>query len=156
MSLEKSAKDTKFQLKHSTKAASESPLRWLESPRALSKTHSLIPRNANSSVSRSILSRESSSNSPRWQPKSKRQRLMTYNAARLKDEGKPFLKEAAMCKYYTSKVAEKVSSKAIEIYGGYGYVKDYPVEKFWRDSKIGAIYEGTSNMQLMTIAKMLK
>ena len=83
-------------------------------------------------------------------------RLMTYNAARLKDEGKPFLKEAAMCKYYTSKVAEKVSSKAIEIYGGYGYVKDYPVEKFWRDSKIGAIYEGTSNMQLMTIAKMLK
>ena len=82
-------------------------------------------------------------------------RLLTYNAARLKDEGKPFLKEAAICKLYTSRVAEGISSKAIEIFGGYGYVKDYPVEKFWRDSKIGAIYEGTSNMQLQTIAKMI-
>ncbi|MDH3493543.1 MAG: acyl-CoA dehydrogenase [Acidobacteriota bacterium] len=82
-------------------------------------------------------------------------RLLTYNAARLKDEGKPFLKEAAICKLYASRVAEKVSSMAIEIFGGYGYVKDYPVEKFWRDSKIGAIYEGTSNMQLLTIAKMI-
>ncbi len=82
-------------------------------------------------------------------------RLLTYNAARLKDEGKPFLKEAAICKLYTSRVAESVSSKAIEIFGGYGYVKDYPVEKFWRDSKIGAIYEGTSNMQLATIAKLI-
>ncbi len=82
-------------------------------------------------------------------------RLLTYNAARLKDEGKPFLKEAAICKLYTSRVAENVSSKAIEIFGGYGYVKDYPVEKFWRDSKIGAIYEGTSNMQLATIAKLI-
>ncbi|NNE67760.1 MAG: acyl-CoA dehydrogenase [Pyrinomonadaceae bacterium] len=82
-------------------------------------------------------------------------RLLTYNAARLKDEGKPFLKEAAICKLYTSRVAEQVSSKAIEVFGGYGYVKDYPVEKFWRDSKIGAIYEGTSNMQLQTIAKMI-
>ena len=82
-------------------------------------------------------------------------RLLTYNAARLKDEGKPFLKEAAICKLYASRVAEKVSSMAIEIFGGYGYVKDYPVEKFWRDSKIGAIYEGTSNMQLHLIAKML-
>lgn len=82
-------------------------------------------------------------------------RLLTYNAARLKDEGKPFLKEAAICKLYTSRVAEKVSSRAIEIFGGYGYVKDYPVEKFWRDSKIGSIYEGTSNMQLQTIAKMI-
>jgi len=82
-------------------------------------------------------------------------RLVTYNAARLKDAGKPFLKEAAIAKLYTSRVAEKVSSKAIELYGGYGYVKDYPVEKFWRDSKIGAIYEGTSNMQLQTIAKII-
>ena len=82
-------------------------------------------------------------------------RLMTYNAARLKDAGKSFLKEAAIAKLYTSRVAEKVSSKAIELYGGYGYVKDYPVEKFWRDSKIGAIYEGTSNMQLQTIAKLI-
>ncbi|REJ79216.1 MAG: acyl-CoA dehydrogenase [Acidobacteria bacterium] len=82
-------------------------------------------------------------------------RLLTYNAARLKDAGKPFLKEAAIAKLYTSRVAEKISSKAIELYGGYGYVKDYPVEKFWRDSKIGAIYEGTSNMQLQTIAKLI-
>ncbi|MBX7172509.1 MAG: acyl-CoA dehydrogenase [Pyrinomonadaceae bacterium] len=82
-------------------------------------------------------------------------RLMTYNAARLKDAGKSFLKEAAIAKLYTSRVAEKVSSKAIELYGGYGYVKDYPVEKYWRDSKIGAIYEGTSNMQLQTIAKLI-
>lgn len=82
-------------------------------------------------------------------------RLLTYNAARLKDSGKPFVKEAAIAKLYTSRVAEKVSSKAIELYGGYGYVKDYPVEKYWRDSKIGAIYEGTSNMQLQTIAKLI-
>lgn len=82
-------------------------------------------------------------------------RLLVYNAARLKDAGKPFLKEAAMAKLYSSRCAEAISSKAIELYGGYGYVKDYPVEKFWRDSKIGAIYEGTSNMQLQTIAKLI-
>jgi len=82
-------------------------------------------------------------------------RLLVYNAARLKDAGKNFVKEAAMAKLYSSRVAEKVSSRAIELYGGYGYVKDYPVEKFWRDSKIGAIYEGTSNMQLQTIAKLI-
>ena len=82
-------------------------------------------------------------------------RLLVYNAARLKDAGKSFLKEAAIAKLYSSRVAEKVSSKAIELYGGYGYVKDYPVEKYWRDSKIGSIYEGTSNMQLQTIAKLI-
>jgi len=82
-------------------------------------------------------------------------RLLVYNAARLKDAGKSFLKEAAIAKLYSSRVAERVSSKAIELYGGYGYVKDYPVEKFWRDSKIGSIYEGTSNMQLQTIAKLI-
>src|SRR6478672_568254 len=82
-------------------------------------------------------------------------RLLVYNAARLKDAGKPFVKEAAIAKLYSSRVAEKVSSKAIELYGGYGYVKDYAVEKYWRDSKIGAIYEGTSNMQLQTIAKLI-
>ncbi|HYY56904.1 MAG TPA: acyl-CoA dehydrogenase [Pyrinomonadaceae bacterium] len=82
-------------------------------------------------------------------------RLMVYNAARLKDAGRTFVKEAAMAKLYSSRVAERVSSRAIELYGGYGFVKDYPVEKFWRDSKIGAIYEGTSNMQLQTIAKIL-
>ena len=82
-------------------------------------------------------------------------RLLVYNAARLKDAGKSFLKEAAIAKLFSSRCAERVSSKAIELFGGYGYVKDYPVEKFWRDSKIGAIYEGTSNMQLQTIAKLV-
>jgi alkylation response protein AidB-like acyl-CoA dehydrogenase len=82
-------------------------------------------------------------------------RLMVYNAARLKDAGLSFLKEAAMAKLYASRVAEQIASKAIELYGGYGFVKDYPVEKFWRDSKIGSIYEGTSNMQLQTIAKII-
>ncbi|MGH9819510.1 MAG: acyl-CoA dehydrogenase, partial [Pyrinomonadaceae bacterium] len=77
-------------------------------------------------------------------------RLLVYNAARLKDAGKSFLKEAAIAKLFSSRCAERVSSKAIELYGGYGYVKDYPVEKYWRDSKIGSIYEGTSNMQLQT------
>lgn len=82
-------------------------------------------------------------------------RLLVYNAARLKDAGRPFLKEAAMAKLYSSRAAERIASQAIELYGGYGFVKDYPVEKFWRDSKIGAIYEGTSNMQLQTIAKLI-
>lgn len=81
-------------------------------------------------------------------------RLMVYNAARLKDAGHEFLKEAAMCKYFTSQVAEKVASLAVEVYGGSGFVKDYPVEKFYRDAKIGKIYEGTSFMQLATIAKL--
>ena len=80
-------------------------------------------------------------------------RLMTYNAARLKDAGQPFLKEAAMAKYFCSQVAERVASEAVEVYGGYGFTKDYPVEKYLRDSKIGKIYEGTSFMQLQTIAK---
>jgi butyryl-CoA dehydrogenase/short/branched chain acyl-CoA dehydrogenase len=82
-------------------------------------------------------------------------RLMTYNAARLKDAGKPFVKEAAMAKYFCSQVAERVASEAVDIYGGYGFTKDYPVEKYLRDAKIGAIYEGTSFMQLQTIAKVI-
>ena len=82
-------------------------------------------------------------------------RLMVYNAARMKDAKQNFVKEAAMAKLFSSRAAEKITSKAIELYGGYGYVKDYPVEKYWRDSKIGAIYEGTSNMQLQTIAKLM-
>jgi butyryl-CoA dehydrogenase/short/branched chain acyl-CoA dehydrogenase len=81
-------------------------------------------------------------------------RLMVYNAARLKDNGSEFLKEAAMAKYYASHVAEKVASLAVEVYGGSGFVKDYPVEKLYRDAKIGKIYEGTSFMQLATIAKL--
>ena len=80
-------------------------------------------------------------------------RLAVYNAARLKESGEPFLKEAAMCKYFASQVAERVASLAVEIFGGSGFVKDYPVEKLYRDAKIGKIYEGTSFMQLATIAK---
>jgi alkylation response protein AidB-like acyl-CoA dehydrogenase len=82
-------------------------------------------------------------------------RLLVYNAARMKDAGQNFVREAAIAKLYSSRAAERISSTAIELYGGYGFVKDYPVEKFWRDSKIGAIYEGTSNMQLQTIAKLM-
>ena len=82
-------------------------------------------------------------------------RLLTYNAARMKDVGKPFIREAAMAKYFASQVAEVVTSQAIEIFGGYGYTRDYPVEKYYRDSKIGKIYEGTSFMQLETIAKSI-
>jgi alkylation response protein AidB-like acyl-CoA dehydrogenase len=82
-------------------------------------------------------------------------RLMVYNAARLRDAGLPFLKEAAMCKIFASEVAERTASLAVNLYGGYGFVKDYPVEKLYRDAKIGQIYEGTSNLQLQTIAKQL-
>ena len=82
-------------------------------------------------------------------------RMLVYNAARMKGAGVPFVKEAAMAKLYASRVAEEVASKAVEIYGGYGFVKDYPVEKFYRDAKIGSIYEGTSNMQLATIGKLI-
>lgn len=83
-------------------------------------------------------------------------RLMVYNAARLKDAKKPFVKEAAMAKLFASEVAERTASLAIEFLGGVGFTKEYPAEKFFRDSKIGKIYEGTSNMQLQTIAKMLQ
>jgi short-chain 2-methylacyl-CoA dehydrogenase len=82
-------------------------------------------------------------------------RLLVYNAARLKDAGLPFQTEAAMAKYFSSQIAEKAASKAIEIHGGVGFTKDYPVEKLYRDAKIGRIYEGTSNIQLLTIAKKL-
>ncbi|KAJ2819366.1 hypothetical protein IWW50_005480 [Coemansia erecta] len=82
-------------------------------------------------------------------------RLLTYNAARMKEEGKPFVKEAAMAKLYASQVAERASSKAVEWMGGLGFTRDLPLEKFYRDCKIGAIYEGTSNIQLQTIAKIL-
>ena len=82
-------------------------------------------------------------------------RMMVYNAARMKDAKMNFVKEAAMTKLFASQVAERVASLAVEIYGGYGFTKDYPVEKFFRDSKIGKIYEGTSNMQLATIAKLV-
>ncbi|PYR33173.1 MAG: acyl-CoA dehydrogenase [Acidobacteria bacterium] len=82
-------------------------------------------------------------------------RLMVYEAARLRDAGRPFLTEAAMCKIFSSEVAERVTSLAVNLFGGYGYVKDYPVEKLFRDVKIGQIYEGTSNLQLETIAKQM-
>lgn len=82
-------------------------------------------------------------------------RLLVYNAARLRDAGKPFLTEAAIAKLLSSEVAERVSSQVVEFFGGYGYTSDYPAEKYFRDSKIGKIYEGTSNMQLGTIAKQV-
>src|SRR5580700_262073 len=82
-------------------------------------------------------------------------RLLVYNAARLKDARLSYIREAAMAKYFASQVAERVASQAVEIYGGYGFVKDYPVEKYYRDAKIGKIYEGTSNMQLATIGKLV-
>ena len=82
-------------------------------------------------------------------------RLLVYNAARLKDAKLDYVREAAMAKYFSSNVAERVASQSVEVYGGYGFVKDYPVEKFYRDAKIGKIYEGTSNMQLATIGKLV-
>jgi alkylation response protein AidB-like acyl-CoA dehydrogenase len=82
-------------------------------------------------------------------------RLMVYHAARLRDAGQPFLTPAAMCKLFAADMAEHVSSLAVQLFGGYGYVKDYPVEKLYRDAKIGQIYEGTSNLQLQTIAKQI-
>ncbi len=82
-------------------------------------------------------------------------RLLIYNAARLKDSGKPFLAEAAMGKLFSSQVAARVTSTAVDLHGGYGFTREYPVEKLYRDAKVGAIYEGTSNMQLQTIAKIL-
>ena len=82
-------------------------------------------------------------------------RLMVYNAARLKDAGMPFAREAAMAKLFSSQVADRVTSQSLELFGGYGYSKEYPAEKFYRDAKIGTIYEGTSNMQLQTIAKLM-
>jgi alkylation response protein AidB-like acyl-CoA dehydrogenase len=82
-------------------------------------------------------------------------RLMVYNSARLKDAGKPFATEAAMAKLFSSQTADRITSQCVELFGGYGYSKEYPVEKFYRDAKIGTIYEGSSNMQLQTIAKVL-
>jgi len=82
-------------------------------------------------------------------------KLMVYNAARLKDAGKPYVREAAMTKYFASQVAERVASQCVEVFGGNGFVRDYPAEKYYRDAKVGKIYEGTSNMQLATIAKQV-
>ena len=82
-------------------------------------------------------------------------KLMVYNAARLKDAKQPYVKEAAMTKLFASQVAERVASQSVEVFGGNGFVRDYPAEKYYRDAKVGKIYEGTSNMQLMTIAKQV-
>ena len=82
-------------------------------------------------------------------------RLLTYNAARLRDDGLPFVKESAMAKLFASRAAERVASKAIEVHGGYGFSREYPIEKYFRDQKVGQIYEGTTNMQLMVIAKQV-
>jgi alkylation response protein AidB-like acyl-CoA dehydrogenase len=82
-------------------------------------------------------------------------KLMVYNAARLKDAGRPYVREAAMAKLFASQVAERVASQCVEVFGGNGFVRDYPAEKYYRDAKVGKIYEGTSNMQLATIAKIV-
>jgi alkylation response protein AidB-like acyl-CoA dehydrogenase len=82
-------------------------------------------------------------------------RLMVYHAARMRDDGQDIVREGAMAKLFSSQVCERVTSLCVELFGGYGYTKDFPVEKFYRDAKIGTIYEGTSNMQLQTIAKQL-
>jgi len=82
-------------------------------------------------------------------------KLLVYNAARMKDAKISFVKEAAMAKFFVSQVAERVASSALEVFGGYGFIKEFPAEKFYRDSKIGKLYEGTSNMQLQTIFKLL-
>jgi alkylation response protein AidB-like acyl-CoA dehydrogenase len=82
-------------------------------------------------------------------------RLMVYNAARLKDAGQPFIVQAAMAKLFASQTAQRIASECIDLFGGYGFTKEYPVEKLYRDAKIGTIYEGTSNMQLQTIAKYI-
>ena len=82
-------------------------------------------------------------------------RLLVYNTAVLKSEGLPYAKEAAMAKYKASCVAEKVASQCVEFFGGYGYTKEYPLEKYYRDAKVGAVIGGTSNMQLEAIFKML-
>jgi alkylation response protein AidB-like acyl-CoA dehydrogenase len=82
-------------------------------------------------------------------------RLLTYNAARLRDVNLPFVKESAMAKLFASRVAEEVASRAIEVHGGYGFTREYPVEKYFRDQKVGQIYEGTTNMQLAVIAKQI-
>jgi alkylation response protein AidB-like acyl-CoA dehydrogenase len=82
-------------------------------------------------------------------------RLTVYNAARLKDSGRPFAREAAMAKLFSCQVDDRTTSRCLELFGGYGYSKEYPAEKYYRDAKIGTIYEGTSNMQLQTIAKMM-
>ncbi len=150
-----SAKVIRFRSKPSTRAASVSVLRWSVSPR--------VPLNVRCRYTKEREQFGQAINSfqavqfqlAEMAVEIEAARLLVYNAARRKDAGQPFLKEAAIGKLYSSRVAEKVSSTAIELYGGYGYVKDYPVEKFWRDSKIGAIYEGTSNMQLQTIAKLI-
>ena len=81
--------------------------------------------------------------------------LLVLQVGRLKDAGKPYVREAAMCKLFASQVAERVASQCVEIFGGNGFVRDYPAEKYYRDAKVGKIYEGTSNMQLQTIAKLL-
>jgi alkylation response protein AidB-like acyl-CoA dehydrogenase len=84
-------------------------------------------------------------------------RLMVYNAARLKDAGQPFTQEAAMAKLFSSQTADRITSRCLELFGGYGYSKEYPAERYYRDAQLGTIYEGTSNRQLQTIAKgMLK
>ena len=127
--------------------------------RAWRKARSITPspmrNSASNSASRSPIFKACSSLWPRWQREVEAARLLVYNAARLRDAGLPFVTEAAMAKYFASQVAEDTASRAVEIFGGVGFTKDYPVEKLYRDAKIGRIYEGTTNIQKLTIAKQI-
>ena len=124
-------------------------------PRARSTPPSPTSRSASSSARRSREFQAVQHQIARAAVEVEAATLTVYNAARLRDAGKPFLTEAAICKIFSSEVAERVASLAVNLFGGNGFVKEYPVEKFYRDAKIGQIYEGTSNLQLQTIAKQL-
>ena len=148
------AKATRSPSRPSTKAASASARRCSASPQGHGATPPNGPRSASSSAKPIVEFQAMQFQLAEMATDIEAARLLVYNAARLKDAKLDFLKEAAMCKYFASHVAERVASLAVEVFGGSGFVKDYPVEKLYRDAKIGKIYEGTSFMQLATIAKL--
>ena len=150
-----SARATRSRSRRSTKDGSASARRCSAWPAGRSITPSPTPASVNSSEKPSPSSRPCSTSSRAPRSTSSARELAVYNAARLRDAGLPFLTEAAICKILSSEVAERVASLAVNLFGGNGFVKEYPVEKLFRDAKIGQIYEGTSNLQLQTIAKQI-
>ena len=149
----RSATGTKSPSKHSTKDASASAPRW-SAWAAGALDHAIRYTKERQQFGKTIAEFQGVQfQLARAATELEAARLMVYNAARLRDAGRPFVTEAAMCKLFSSEVAEHITSLAVQLFGGYGYVKDYPVEKLYRDAKIGQIYEGTSNLQLQTIAK---
>ena len=152
----RSARATRSPSRRSTKGASASARRWSGLAQgALDHAIALHARSGSSSASAIAEFQAVQHQLARAATELEAARLMVYDAARLRDAGEPFLTEAAMCKLFASEVAERVASLAVNLFGGYGFVKDYPVEKLYRDAKIGQIYEGTSNLQLQTIAKQI-